>query len=301
MRLVMKYARGSTRHQNTSSDMRIITTVREMREAAAEAYASGSRIAFVPTMGYLHEGHLSLVDAARAHADVVVMSIFVNPLQFAPTEDLARYPRDIEGDSCKAEGRGVDVLFLPSEKEIYPQEQRITLNPGSLATRWDGEVRPGHFSGVLTVVLKLLNVVRPHVLHLGQKDMQQALLVRAMCEDLDVGTEVRIEPTVRDADGLALSSRNSYLSAEDRDMALAIPRSLQAIRAAFAQPGKKETETLLSRGEEVLSSEPGVKVDYLALVNPATLEPREGRALDGDIALVAARVGGTRLIDNIVL
>lgn len=272
-----------------------------MRRLMTDARSQGQRIAFVPTMGFLHEGHLSLVDAARRSADVVVMSLFVNPLQFAPSEDLERYPRDLSGDSGKAQDRGVDVMFCPTAEEMYPAPPRVTLDPGLLASRWDGEFRPGHFAGVLTVVLKLLNIVQPHVLHLGQKDIQQAVLVRAMCEDLNVGTSVSIEPTVRDADGLALSSRNSYLSPAERSQALVIPQSLKAIQEAFSLPGDMEADRLVSLGNELLASEGALKVDYLSVVDPVRLEPRAGIAQAGDIALVAAHVGSTRLIDNIVL
>jgi pantoate--beta-alanine ligase len=252
-------------------------------------------------MGYLHEGHLSLVERARAEADLVVMSIFVNPLQFAPTEDLARYPRDMEGDALKAESRGVDLLFVPDVTEMYPATPRVSVTPGPLADRWEGAVRPGHFAGVLTVVLKLLNIVQPHVIYMGRKDAQQAVLVEAMCEDLNVGVRVRVSPTVRDSDGLALSSRNVYLSPEERGRALAIPGALQAIQAAFTVAAIRDADSLVAAGWEVLEREPSVGVEYLALVNPRTLEPRESEAETGDLVLVAARVGSTRLIDNIVL
>lgn len=281
--------------------MKRLTRARELREVVTAERAQGRRVAFVPTMGYLHEGHLSLVERARAEADLVVMSIFVNPLQFAPTEDLARYPRDMEGDALKAESRGVDLLFVPDVTEMYPATPRVSVTPGPLADRWEGAVRPGHFAGVLTVVLKLLNIVQPHVIYMGRKDAQQAVLVEAMCEDLNVGVRVRVSPTVRDSDGLALSSRNVYLSPEERGRALAIPGALQAIQAAFTVAAIRDADSLVAAGWEVLEREPSVGVEYLALVNPRTLEPRESEAETGDLVLVAARVGSTRLIDNIVL
>lgn len=281
--------------------MKRLTRAREVREVVTAERAQGRRVAFVPTMGYLHEGHLSLVERARAEADLVVMSIFVNPLQFAPTEDLARYPRDMEGDALKAESRGVDLLFVPDVTEMYPATPRVSVTPGPLADRWEGAVRPGHFAGVLTVVLKLLNIVQPHVIYMGRKDAQQAVLVEAMCEDLNVGVRVRVSPTVRDSDGLALSSRNVYLSPEERGRALAIPGALQAIQAAFTVAAIRDADSLVAAGWEVLEREPSVGVEYLALVNPRTLEPRESEAETGDLVLVAARVGSTRLIDNIVL
>jgi pantoate--beta-alanine ligase len=204
--------------------MRRLTRIAEVREAVGEVRARGRRIGFVPTMGYLHEGHLRLVDEARRHADLVVMSIFVNPLQFGPAEDLARYPRDLDGDAAKASARGVDLLFAPDGAEIYPEQPRVVVTPRALAARWEGAARPGHFEGVLTVVAKLLNIVQPHVAVFGQKDIQQALLVRAMVEDLDIPVEIVVAPTVREPDGLAMSSRNSYLDAPSRERARARPR-----------------------------------------------------------------------------
>lgn len=252
-------------------------------------------------MGFLHEGHLSLVDRARAEADLVVMSVFVNPLQFAPSEDLARYPRDVDGDARKAETRGVDLLFVPDVTEMYPAKPRVSVTPGSLADRWEGAVRPGHFAGVLTVVLKLLNIVQPHIIYMGRKDAQQAVLVEAMCEDLNVDVRVQVSPTVRDPDGLALSSRNVYLSPEERRSALAIPGALQAMQGAFTDAAVRDGDSLIAAGRAVLEREPSVRVEYLALVDPRTLEPRESEVDTGDLVLVAARVGNTRLIDNIVL
>jgi pantoate--beta-alanine ligase len=284
--------------------MRTVTTVAELRSELARARGDaavlgGGRVALVPTMGYLHEGHLALVDEARRRADVVVMSIFVNPLQFAPTEDLASYPRDVAGDSEKARTRGVDLLFVPDAREVYPREPRVRVVPGSLAERWEGEVRPGHFAGVLTVVAKLFHLVQPDVAVFGQKDAQQAALVRAMVDDLDIPLALVVAPTVRERDGLALSSRNVYLSPEERTRALAVPRALRAIAARF-DGGERDAAALTRAGRALLDATPGVEVDYLALADPETLEPVDVAA-EGTLAMVAASVGRTRLIDNVIL
>ncbi len=279
----------------TVADLR--AELRRLREDAR--VLGGGRVAFVPTMGFLHEGHLALVEEARRRADVVAMSIFVNPLQFAPTEDLARYPRDPEGDAAKAAARGVDLLFTPEVAEMYPREARVRVVPGDLATRWEGEVRPGHFAGVLTVVAKLLNLVQPDVAVFGQKDVQQATLVRAMVRDLDMPVELVVAPTVREADGLALSSRNVYLEPDDRRRARVIPRALARIEASFAD-GERRADALLDAARAVLADEPAVAPDYLALADGETLEPVDV-ASDGTIAMIAARVGRTRLLDNAIL
>ena len=284
--------------------MRTITTVAELRAELARARADAAilgdgRVALVPTMGFLHEGHLTLVDEARRRADVVVMTIFVNPLQFAPTEDLARYPRDAEGDADKARARGVDVLFAPAVSEIYPREPRVRVVPAGLADRWEGAVRPGHFDGVLTVVAKLFHLVQPDVAVFGQKDAQQAALVRAMVRDLDFPLDLVVAPTVREADGLALSSRNVYLSSDERGRALALSRALRHVAARHAG-GERDAARLLDEAREVVASAEAVHVDYLAIVDGETLEPVE-RTDDGMLAIVAARVGATRLIDNVVL
>ena len=256
-------------------------------------------VALVPTMGYLHEGHLRLVDEAKRRASVVVMSIFVNPLQFGPHEDFARYPRDLEGDAAKAEKRGVDILFAPHVEEIYSPEREVVVTPLSIAHRWEGASRPGHFTGVLTIVAKLFNIVQPQVAVFGQKDIQQATLIRAMVRDLDFPTQIVIVPTVREADGLALSSRNSYLSEDERRRALVLPRTLRRISQAF-DGGQYDAAALEELGWSVLASEPDVQVDYLAIVDPHRLEP-VAVAEQGTIVALAARVGSTRLIDNVIL
>jgi len=279
--------------------MRTAATVADVRRAVGEVRRGGARVGFVPTMGFLHEGHLRLVDAARHASDYVVMSIFVNPLQFGPTEDLARYPRDPEGDAAKAASRGVDLLFTPSVEEMYAANRAVSVTATGLDRRWEGEIRPGHFAGVLTVVCKLFNVVQPDVAVFGQKDFQQATLVRAMVRDLDVPLEILVAPIVREADGLAMSSRNVYLSPDERRRALSLSRALRAVTDAF-DAGERSPVALVAAGRRVLDAESDVRVDYLAVVSPTTLEP-VARAEAGAAALLAARVGATRLLDNAVL
>jgi pantoate--beta-alanine ligase len=274
-------------------------SIAELRALLRGRRRGGARIAFVPTMGALHDGHLALVDVARAHGDVVVMSVFVNPLQFGPTEDFARYPRDLDGDAAKAERRGVDVLFAPPREEMYPPHRAVEVRPIALADLWEGAARPGHFAGVLTVVAKLFNIVQPAVAVFGQKDLQQATLIRAMVRDLDVPVEIVVAPTVRDSDGVALSSRNAYLSPDERARARVIPRALQVIRDAFAQ-GDRDARSLEGRGRAVLESAGGIEIEYLALMDPVHLRSVE-LATPGTIAALAVRVGATRLIDNAIL
>ena len=279
--------------------METLERIADLRHALGARRREGARIGFVPTMGYLHEGHLRLVDEARHRAAVVVMSIFVNPLQFGPTEDLARYPRDPLGDSAKASARGVDFLFAPTVDEMYPAQRRVVVTPAALAGEWEGAVRPSHFTGVLTVVAKLFNIVQPDVAVFGQKDIQQATLVRAMVRDLDFPVEIVVAPTVRESDGLALSSRKSYLEPWQRREALVLSRALAAIARKF-EAGERSGPALEALGQSVLATEPAVRVDYLALVDPERLR-RVDAAAPGTIALVAGRVGGTRLIDNVIL
>jgi pantoate--beta-alanine ligase len=284
---------------STASRMSIVSAVAVMRRTREEARARGARVSFVPTMGYLHEGHLRLVDEARRHADLVVVSIFVNRLQFGPTEDFARYPRDPDGDAAKAAARGVDVLFMPLEAELYRASQRVTVTAPGLAARWEGEIRPGHFDGVLTVVAKLFNIVHPDVAVFGQKDIQQATLIRAMVEDLDFPVTVLVAPTVREPDGLAMSSRNVYLSESDRRSALALSAALRDVEAAYER-GERHVSSLEAIGRRRLAEDLAVRVDYFALIDPATLD-RAAHVRAGTIVAVAARVGSTRLIDNLIL
>ena len=270
---------------------------RARRRARAE---EGRRVALVPTMGALHEGHLALVDSARRLADAVAMSIFVNPLQFAPTEDLARYPRNLARDRALARDRGVDLLFVPDGEEMYPDGAAGTrILPGASAERWEGAVRPGHFAGVLTVVGKLFHIFEPDVACFGQKDIQQFTLIRQMVRDLDWRVRLERVPTVREPDGLALSSRNLYLDETARAQAAGLSAALFAARTAFAV-GERRAERLLAAMHERLAVFPGVSAEYIAVVEPEELRPVD-IAEPGTIVAMAARVGTTRLIDNVIL
>jgi pantoate--beta-alanine ligase len=279
--------------------VQVIERIDPLRIALEEFRRAGKRIALVPTMGALHDGHLTLLDAARQRAQCVVMSLFVNPLQFGPNEDFARYPRDRDGDARLAESRGADFLFAPQPEEIYRGNRAVTVEPIALASRWDGASRPGHFTGVLTVVAKLFNIVQPDVAIFGQKDIQQATLIRAMVRDLDFPIQIVVAPTVRETDGVALSSRNAYLSAPDRRSARVLSRALFAMRDAF-NAGESSVTALDAAGQLLLSAEPTVKVEYLAVMDPETLEP-VSTAAPGSIIAIAARIASTRLIDNIIL
>ncbi|HEX8829575.1 MAG TPA: pantoate--beta-alanine ligase [Longimicrobium sp.] len=279
--------------------MPVARTTAEVREAVRAARRAGRTVGLVPTMGYLHEGHLSLLDEARARADVVMMSIFVNPLQFGPAEDLDRYPRDLERDLELAGTRGTDLVFAPSAAEMYPHgEPAVQVVPGALAERLCGATRPGHFRGVLTVVAKLFGIFQPDVAVFGQKDYQQAALIRRMVDDLDIPVRVEVAPIVREADGLAMSSRNVYLSAPDRESALALHRGLERARALYGAGEGSAAALRAALWSEM--SVPGVEPEYAEVVDPRTLEPVE-KAVGGAVLAVAARVGRTRLIDNAIL
>jgi pantoate--beta-alanine ligase len=279
--------------------VRTVSTIADTRRLVRGARAAGKRVALVPTMGALHDGHLSLVDLARRQAQFVVMSVFVNPLQFAPTEDLAAYPRDLAGDAAKAATRGVDLLFTPDAREMYPATGRVLVEPQALTGRWEGAARPGHFGGVLTVVAKLFNIVQPDLAVFGQKDAQQVALVRAMVRDLDFPVELLVAPIVREPDGLAMSSRNAYLAFEDRERAALLSQALTDLAARY-RAGESSGAALEGAARAVLAADPAVAVEYLAVVDPDTLEPlAEARA--GALVLLAARLGRTRLLDNVVL
>jgi pantoate--beta-alanine ligase len=272
-------------------------TIAGLRAELEAARAAGRAVGFVPTMGYLHEGHLSLLRRARADCDVVVASVFVNPLQFGPGEDLATYPRDLDRDLALCAGVGVDVAFTPDTGEMYPEGRvRTTVTVAGLADRWEGASRPTHFAGVATVVAKLFAIVGPCRAYFGEKDFQQLRVVTQMAADLSLPVEVVGCPTVREPDGLALSSRNVYLSPAERAAAVVLARALDAGEAALARPGAdgRRVERAMA---DVVAAEPLARLDYAAVVDPGTLEPAE--QLTGDLRLlIAARVGATRLIDN---
>ena len=279
--------------------MKVVARIAEAREALREARRGGQRVALVPTMGFLHQGHLTLAAEAARRADCAVMSIFVNPLQFGPSEDFTRYPRDRERDLAQAREAGIDLMFMPDTTEMYATPSTAIVTPRAAAGRWEGAVRPGHFEGVLTVVAKLFNIVQPDVAVFGQKDIQQATLVHGMIRSLDFPIELVIVPTVREPDGLAMSSRNAYLSAADRAHARALSGALRAVDAAW-RGGQRDVARLETIGRDVLSATTGVVADYFAIVAPETLEP-VAMAEPGAIVIVAARVGQTRLIDNLIL
>jgi pantoate--beta-alanine ligase len=250
-------------------------------------------------MGYLHEGHLALVDEARRYAEVVIMSIFVNPLQFGPGEDLGRYPRDLARDRALASSRQVDALFIPSVEMMYPPGSEIRVIPGKSADRWEGAARPGHFAGVLTVVAKLFHLVQPDVACFGRKDIQQLTVIRQMVRDLDWPIEILAVPTVREPDGLALSSRNSYLKPEDRSRAVVLSRALRAAQAAW-KGGETRATGIEKRMRQELEEEPEISVEYIAIAEPQALAPVTTVEATTVVA-IAARIGGTRLIDNATL
>ena len=279
--------------------MQVATTIREVR--TYRLHVAGAMLGFVPTMGALHAGHASLLAAARAGNDHVAASIFVNPTQFGPNEDFAKYPRTWEADCALLAEAGVDLLFAPTPAEMYPRGFATAIDVGPVASRLDGASRPGHFAGVATVVAKLFGVVEPDRAYFGQKDAAQVAVLRQLVRDLSMPVELVVCPTVREGDGLALSSRNRYLSAADRAEALALSRALRAAERLFGE-GERRAEPLLASAHAVLAEAPEIRLDYLALVDPQTLEEMPVILSDAPALLaVAAFVGSTRLIDNVVL
>jgi len=277
----------------------LVTTVAELRALVAAFRREGKRIGLVPTMGALHEGHLSLVRASQAECDVTVVTIFVNPTQFGPDEDFQRYPRALSGDLDLLLRCGNPLVFAPPNDEVYPPGCESWVEVGSAAGPLEGRCRPGHFRGVATVVLKLFNMVLADVAYFGQKDYQQALVIRRMVADLNVPIEIRVCPIVREADGLAMSSRNAYLSPAARRQALVLSKSL-ALAAELVAGGQRDAALIAEKMQEVILSAEDARIDYVALVDPETLEPV--RRIDGPTAaLVAVHLGTTRLIDNCLL
>jgi pantoate--beta-alanine ligase len=279
--------------------LEIIRTVEWMKQVSRQARQDGRVCGLVPTMGALHEGHMSLVRAARADCRPVVASIFVNPSQFGPGEDLQKYPRTFEDDCNKLEIAGVDYLFAPAADEMYPRGFRTWVNVDGLSERLEGRVRPGHFRGVTTVVLKLLEIVQPQKAFFGRKDAQQALLIRHMARDLHLDAEIIVCPIVREADGLAMSSRNAYLRPDERRAGTVLHRALDGARISIAR-GERDALRLTAAMRETLRSEPLADPDYVELVDAETLEPVT--RLRGEcLALLAVRIGATRLIDNLLI
>jgi pantoate--beta-alanine ligase len=278
----------------------IIKTPSAMRARSDAWRVAGKRVAFVPTMGYLHEGHVSLLEEGRRRGDVLVLSIFVNPTQFGPKEDLSRYPRDLEGDLAKAERAGVTVAYVPEAAAMYPDGYQTFVEVERLREGLCGASRPGHFRGVATVVLKLLNVVQPTVALFGMKDYQQLQVIRRMTRDLDVATEIVGMPIVREPDGLAMSSRNAYLSPDERTRALSLSRALGAARGDFTA-GQRDAATLVAKARQVIDGSAGVRLDYLELRDGESLELLDGDVTRPAVMAIAAFVGNTRLIDNQLL
>lgn len=279
----------------------IVRTIDEMKQISRKAREEGKIIGLVPTMGYFHEGHFSLMRRARQECDLVVVSLFVNPIQFGPQEDFHSYPRDEKRDAEMAEKEGVDVLFIPSVSEMYPEGYSTYVEVQRLTEGLCGKFRPGHFRGVTTVVLKLFNIVNPHKAYFGEKDYQQLKVIEKMVKDLNMDVEIVPCPTVREEDGLALSSRNSYLSEEERKAAAVIYKALLEAKRHY-ESGERDANKLESRVREILMSEKLVrKIDYVEVVHPETLEELEMVGEDGAVLAVAVWIGKARLIDNIKL
>ena len=279
--------------------MKSMHTIAQMRAVCAEARRGGKRLGLVPTMGALHEGHLSLVRAARARCDAVAVSIFVNPTQFGPNEDFAKYPRSFERDRELLEAEGVDSLFAPSVEEMYPPGAATFVTVEGLSEKLCGRSRPGHFRGVTTVVAKLFNILQPDLAFFGQKDAAQAAIVKKMVRDLGLPVEIVVCPIVREADGLAMSSRNAYLDAAQRRSASVLHRALRQVEELAAK-GERRSATLIEAAQNVLREEPTVRVDYVEMVDNETLDPVEDLSR-GALVAVAAYLGATRLIDNLLI
>jgi pantoate--beta-alanine ligase len=279
--------------------MKVCTTINEMRSASRAVRRAGKRLGFVPTMGALHEGHLSLARAARASSDVMAASIFVNPTQFGPNEDLAKYPRSFERDRELLERGGVELLFAPSVEEMYSAGAVTWVTVEGLSDKLDGRSRPGHFRGVSTVVAKLFHIVEPDAAFFGQKDAAQVAVIRRMVRDLNFAVEIVVCPIVREPDGLAMSSRNAYLDPEQRNQSLVLYRSLMRVKA-LADAGERRAAILSAAGRAEFLPASSVRLDYFEIVDPDTLEPLEDVS-GGALVAAAAFVGPTRLIDNILL
>ncbi len=279
--------------------MRVITKISEMKAAVREERAKGKRIGLVPTMGFFHEGHLSLVRESLRKTDCTVVSLFVNPTQFGPQEDFKKYPRDLERDKKMLEELEADLLFVPDEKRMYPEGYKTYVEVKDLQDKLCGRSRPGHFRGVCTVVLKLLEIVRPDEAFFGQKDAQQALIIKKMVRDLDLDVEIGVLPIVREEDGLAMSSRNIYLRREQREAALCLVKSLKEAQHLL-DSGERDVSVILGRMRQVIGSEPLARIDYIEIVDLENLEPLDKIEKEALIAL-AVFIGKVRLIDNMIV
>jgi len=281
--------------------MRVINTIQEMQAIADELRHNGNKIGFVPTMGALHEGHLSLVDQAKRNSDIVIMSVFVNPTQFGRGEDFEKYPRDLQKDQKMAEARGVDYVFAPAEREMYPEEPLTFVEVQKVSQILEGELRPGHFRGVTTVVAKLFNIIKPHVAVFGQKDAQQSFVIKEMVKDLNFDIQIIVAPIIRDSDGLAMSSRNIYLSPDQRKKATVLYRSLK-LAESMISGGETNLVKVRAAMIKLLEKESDGKIDYVSFVDPANFEKVEDTALLLEVlSLLAVRFGQTRLIDNMLV
>jgi len=279
--------------------MLCIQQSRKMQELSTNLRKEDKTIGFVPTMGYLHEGHLSLVRKARKENDILVVSIFVNPTQFGPGEDFKKYPRDLERDKSLLQKENVDILFNPIEKEMYPEDFSTYVEETSLTRKWEGEKRPGHFRGVTTVVTKLFHIVFPHRAYFGEKDWQQMLVIKKMVQDLNFPLEIISCPTIRENDGLAMSSRNTYLSPEGRKSAVILYHVLKKGEKLIKE-SKKNVKEILRELVSLIQKEAGAELDYLALVDPETMEPID-KLQKRNLIIIACRIEGTRLIDNLLV
>ncbi len=279
--------------------METISSIQEMNARSLEALKRGISIGFAPTMGFLHEGHLSLFKRCREENDLVVASIFVNPIQFGPNEDLARYPKDLEGDKAKLESEDVDILFLPDQDELYPSGFKTKVTVGKISEKLCGQSRPALFDGAATIVLKLLNIIRPQKAYFGEKDWQQLEVISTMVKDLNLDTEIERVPIFRENDGLAMSSRNSYLSELERKSALSLNKALTKAKSLVLQ-GENDAVLIKKEIETIISSEPATKIDYISVCDPSTfVEQREIN--QKTLIALAVNVGAARLIDNCIV
>lgn len=279
--------------------MKVTSNIKDIREICKNIRQDGKTIAFIPTMGYLHDGHLSLIQTARERADFVVVSIFVNPTQFAPGEDLDKYPREPKRDEKLCSKNGVDLLFTPNTQEMYNANHKTFVITNNLSQKLCGESRPTHFSGVTTIVCKMFNIIQPDFALFGQKDAQQSLIIKRMVQDLNFDVQIVVVPTVREKDGLALSSRNKYLSAAERKEAASLNKALMLAKEKYEQ-GEKRADVLLKAMTDLIKKNKNAEIDYIKIVDQETLDPVDSVETDNLIAL-AVKIGNTRLIDNLII